>query len=236
MVNVPQIDRTSTTERVADALREMLFSGEPAPGEPLREVALAEAFQVARSTVREALQTLAGEGLVTRFPHRGVVVTELTGQDIDEIFGARLVLEAAGVGAGAGGADLTPAVEALATYAAATEGRDQAAITHAHLQFHTSLVALVGNARLLAQADALTGDLRLALASVERRRANAHQQLAAHRRLLRLVRAGDQAAAGAELERHLVAARSSVHEQVMGRPAPAPQGRRRSQRARVGGQ
>ena len=108
MADVPAIDRSSTTERVADALREMLFAGDLSPGEPLREVSLADGFGVARSTVREALQVLAGEGLVTRYPNRGVVVTELTERDIAEIFEARLVLESAGVRAGAGGADLAP--------------------------------------------------------------------------------------------------------------------------------
>jgi DNA-binding GntR family transcriptional regulator len=216
VVRVPDIDRSSTTDRVADALRDMLFSGEIAPGEALREIGLADAFHVARSTVREALQLLAADRLVTRFPNRGVVVTELTGEDISEIFGARLVLESAGARAGALGADLAGVVRSLATYAKATETGSQADITHTHLQFHTSIVALIGNARLVANVEALTGDLRLALASVERERANARQQVASHRRLLRLMRSGDTDAAVAELERHLAAARASVHDQVVG--------------------
>ncbi len=213
---MPAIDRSSTTDRVAAALRDMLFAGDLSPGEPLREVTLADGFQVARSTVREALQVLAGEGLVTRYPNRGVVVTELSESDIAEIFEARLVLESAGVRAGAGGADLTPVTTALTTYAEAAQADDQVEATHAHLEFHTSLVALLGNARLVASADVLTGDLRLALASVERARRNARAQVADHRRLLTLMRAGDGAAAIAELERHLSAAAVSVAERITG--------------------
>ncbi len=215
-MSVPELDRSSTTDRVADALRAMLFAGELSPGEPLREIGLAEAFQVARSTVREAFQVLAAEGLVTRFPNRGVTVTELTSLDVAEIFEARLVLETAGVRAGTGGADLTPSLEALERYARASADGDQVQVTHAHLQFHTSLVALLGNARLLASADALTADLRLALATVERQRGNARQQVADHRRLLRLVKAGDTRRAVAELTRHLHAAQASVAEQMGG--------------------
>lgn len=220
MVNVPDIDRSSTTDRVADALRDMLFSGEISPGEALREIGLADAFHVARSTVREALQLLSAEGLVTRFPNRGVVATELTGADITEIFGARLVLESAGTRAGALGADLSGVAAALATYATATERGGQVDITHTHLQFHTAIVALMGNARLIANLEVLNGDLRLALASVERERANARQQVTGHRRLLRLMKSGDADAAVAELERHLTAARASVHERVMGPARP----------------
>jgi DNA-binding GntR family transcriptional regulator len=188
----------------------MLFAGELTPGEPLREVSLAEAFDVARSTVREAFQVLATEGLVTRFPNRGVVVTELTDRDVDEIFGARLVLESAGVRAGASGAGLEPMAAALTAYAEAAAAGDQERSTHAHLEFHNAIVALVGNARLLAQARSLTSDLRLALASVERVRGNARLQVDDHRRLLRMLETGDQASALAELERHLDAAKTSV--------------------------
>ena len=216
MVRVPSIDRSSTTERVAAALRELLFAGELVPGEPLREVALAESFGVARSTVRESLALLTAEGLLTRAPNRGVTVTQLTDHDLAEIFEARLVLEGAGVRAGTAGADLSVATAALSTYAMAARADDQQAATHAHLQFHTSLVALLGNARLRAYADVLTADLRLALASVERQRRNARQQVADHRRLLAMVRAGDEAAALAELTRHLAAARLSVSERVAG--------------------
>jgi len=214
VVKVPAIDRSSTTDRVAGALREMIFAGDFAPGGPLREVTLAESFGVARSTVREALQVLTGEKLITRLPNRGVTVTELAEHDIEEIFDARMVLESAGVRAGAGGADLSPATRALRTYAAAAAGNSPLIATHAHLEFHTSLVALLGNSRLVAGADVLTADLRLALATVERQRRNARQQVAGHRRLLTLMRAGDESAALAELDRHLVAARASVIERV----------------------
>ena len=216
MVHVPAIDRSNTADRVAEALRGMLFAGEISPGEPLREVALADAFDVARSTVREALQVLATEGLVRRYPNRGVVVTALTEADIQEIFGARAVLESAGVRAGVAGADLQAVAAALAAYARAAESDDQAHATHAHLEFHNSLVALLGNPRLVASAHSLTADLRLGLASVERVRRNAKDQVADHRRLLRLIRSGDETAAVAELDRHLAAARTSVAARVIG--------------------
>ena len=63
-------------------------------------------------------------------------------------------------------------------------------------------------------AGTLTADLRLALASVERARRNARTQVADHRRLLTLMRAGDGDAAVAELEAHLGAAATSVAERV----------------------
>ena len=171
----------------------MLFAGELSPGEPLREVTLADGFQVARSTVREALQVLAGEGLVTRYPNRGVVVTELSRErhrrDLRGPAGAR---ERGRPGRARRGGPVARSRRRWRRTPVRRQADDQVEATHAHLEFHTSLVALLGNARLVASADVLTGDLRLALASVERARRNARAQVADHRRLLTLMRSGER--------------------------------------------
>jgi DNA-binding GntR family transcriptional regulator len=67
-------------------LRRMILSGELAPGEPLREVALSEQFGTSRTPVREALRTLAAEGLVTLLPNRTVQVSHLDEQAASEVF------------------------------------------------------------------------------------------------------------------------------------------------------
>ena len=82
---------------MVDALRTSLFDGRLRPGTPLREVELAGALGVSRSTVREALRTLVAENLLTREPNRGVVVRTLDGADVEDLFRARHVLEAGAV-------------------------------------------------------------------------------------------------------------------------------------------
>lgn len=67
-------------------LRRMILSGELAPGEPLREVALSEQFGTSRTPVREALRTLAAEGLVTLLPNRTVQVSHLDEQAASDVF------------------------------------------------------------------------------------------------------------------------------------------------------
>lgn len=67
-------------------LRRMILSGDLAPGEPLREVALSEQFGTSRTPVREALRTLAAEGLVTLLPNRTVQVSQLDEQAASEVF------------------------------------------------------------------------------------------------------------------------------------------------------
>ncbi|WP_198684032.1 GntR family transcriptional regulator [Brachybacterium sp. YJGR34] len=78
---------------IADRLREMITSGELAPGERLKEVELAESMSVSRGPVREAILLLVREGLVESQRHRGARVITLSSEDIEEIYSMRLALE-----------------------------------------------------------------------------------------------------------------------------------------------
>ena len=72
-------------------LRRMILTGELAPGERLREVALCTQLGVSRTPVREAFRTLAAEGLVQLLPNRSVVVADLDDSeivDLYDVFGA----------------------------------------------------------------------------------------------------------------------------------------------------
>jgi DNA-binding GntR family transcriptional regulator len=89
------IERVSTAERVADALREHLLSGAIAPGTPMRDVELSARVGVSRTTVREALAVLAREGLLTHSLHRGMEVARLASADVRDIYAARRVIERA---------------------------------------------------------------------------------------------------------------------------------------------
>jgi len=89
------IERLSTAERVADALREHLLSGAIAPGTPMRDVDLSVRAGVSRTTLREALAVLAREGLLTHSLHRGMEVARLAAADVRDIYAARRVIEQA---------------------------------------------------------------------------------------------------------------------------------------------
>jgi len=91
------LEHSSTVDRVAEELHRALFDGDIEPGTPLREIALADAMGVSRSTIREALGVLVAEGLATRAPNRGVFVTELDPEAVRDVGRARAVVEVAGV-------------------------------------------------------------------------------------------------------------------------------------------
>jgi len=88
------IEHKTRTQLVAEAIREKILSGEIKAGEPLRQAALAEELNVSRIPVREALLQLEAEGLVNFEAHKGATATQLSADQIDEIFDLRALLEA----------------------------------------------------------------------------------------------------------------------------------------------
>ena len=84
---------TSMHDAVATRLRSMVFDGELGPGVFIDEKALAEAWAVSRTPLREALKVLAAEGLVELVPHRGCRVIALSDGDADALFPVMALLE-----------------------------------------------------------------------------------------------------------------------------------------------
>jgi len=84
----------SRSEYVYASLRAGILSGELESGEPVREEALAEYFEVSRTPVREALLRLQAEGLLESGGSRGgLVVTAVSLQEALETYVVREALE-----------------------------------------------------------------------------------------------------------------------------------------------
>jgi DNA-binding GntR family transcriptional regulator len=73
-------------ETVVERLRDMIVEGELASGERLHDANLARILQVSRTPIREATKLLATEGLVDLLPGRGARVSELSSENILELF------------------------------------------------------------------------------------------------------------------------------------------------------
>jgi DNA-binding GntR family transcriptional regulator len=78
---------------VLDRLRDAILDEELAPGQWLRLRDLAGSLGTSTMPIREALQVLAAEGLVIDSPHRGAQVADLSVEEFEEIYMARLGLE-----------------------------------------------------------------------------------------------------------------------------------------------
>jgi DNA-binding GntR family transcriptional regulator len=85
--------RAPLGQQVAAALRRAILTGRYKPGERLVEDRLSAEFKVSRVPVREALKTLAAEGLVVPMPRRGARVAELSREFGLELVEVRATLE-----------------------------------------------------------------------------------------------------------------------------------------------
>ena len=77
----------------AAVLRGAILAGEFAPGERIYEQGLSERLKVSRTPIREALKSLAGEGLLDHVPNRGYYVRAYSVDDIVQAYEIRAALE-----------------------------------------------------------------------------------------------------------------------------------------------
>ncbi len=72
-------------DQIVDRLRAEVISGNLPEGTPLREIELSSRFGVSRGPIREALQQLTFEGLLTGTPNRGVQVAPAPPETVREL-------------------------------------------------------------------------------------------------------------------------------------------------------
>lgn len=91
------LKKETYSSQVAQIIRRMIRDGELSQGVPVKEPQLAARLSISRAPIREALQELTYEGLVTSEPQKGKRVRLLTDKDILDSYAVGAILEAAGV-------------------------------------------------------------------------------------------------------------------------------------------
>lgn len=207
--------QSSLHQKVARTLRDQIFAGQLAPGSFLDEIALCESLQISRTPLREALKVLTAEGLLRHEPRRGCFVSEVTEQDLDDIFPViallegRCAFEAARKASDTDIAALDTLHERLVQHARAKRINDYYATNHT---IHEAIITLANN-RWLAQTIA---DLRkiLKLARLQQLHApgRLEQSLSEHLAVHAALRARDCEGADAAMRTHLTRQREALRE------------------------
>ena len=190
-------------EEVAELLRQRIFRRELAPGSWIDEVKLAQEYGISRTPLREALKVLAAEGLVTMKVRRGAYVTEVSEQDLAEVYHLLALLESDAAAVVAGKASPAELKELQALHrdlAGAVKDRDR--FFALNERFHMKLLELAGN----RWRNQLVADLRKVM------KLNRHnsllkagridESLAEHRRLVKALQARDAGAAHQRMQEH----------------------------------
>ena len=211
----PPAPRVTTT--IVDELRNMIYSGELAPGTRLNEAALATRMGTSRGPIREAIRMLAGKGLVTPVAHRGMFVRQISMRDMLESYDLRALLFS--FAARRVTEFLTPerlpVLETLhAEMEQACRDNESGRYYELNLRFHALILEYSNNRHAAQVYEAQTNELHLF-----RRRffnyANKMQRSnEEHRAILDAIIAGDGARAAELAEQHVLAGKQRLLDSV----------------------
>ena len=203
--------------QVARVLRQRIVRGELAPGTRITEEALAEEFSVSRGPIRDALTQLSFEKLVEVQRPRGVYITGLTRDDVDQLYSLRGALEqlalarAMRVGDDARWAAMSAAVARMAE---AADAGDHAAFVTADLEFHSEIYALADHPRLRGAWNQYLPTFAALLEVTINHDDDLHESASDHVTLMEVMRSGDPADAATVLSAHLDGARDRMLSEI----------------------
>ena len=194
-------------EEVAELLRQRIFQRELEPGSWIDELKIAEEFGISRTPLREALKVLAAEGLVTMKVRRGAYVTEVSKQDLSDVYHLLGLLESDAAGVVAAKASKQEIKELQQLHdqleKAGKPGQENAdAFFAINERFHMRLLEIANN----RWRDQMVADLRKVM------KLNRHnsllktgriaESLAEHRAIMEALLASDSALTALRMQEH----------------------------------
>ena len=203
---------------VLTQLKRAILEGALTPGELLSENKLAADFAVSRTPVREALRVLEREGLVIVLPGRKIVVSVPSKQDIDDIYDIRLIAETEAL------RRIRPQDRGiferldrcLDDAAIALQNNDLRELEKNNTAFHMTLVSALSNDRLRGFIDSVHDTAARMRRYSLAKKGWAKQAVQQHKRLVLLLRRGENEAAIRLLKRHLATGAEIVKEMFTG--------------------
>jgi DNA-binding GntR family transcriptional regulator len=164
-MNLPK--EIGAAARAAAELRQKILSGELRPGTPLREAALIQELGVSRNTLREAFLQLSIEGLTEQQLYKGTVVRRIEAEEIRDIFVARRAFEFRAIehSSFASDEDLAAIRQAVEKAQGFVAQKAWARAGTAGMEFHQSIVRLLGSRKMDAMFEVLCAQMRLAFAA-----------------------------------------------------------------------
>jgi DNA-binding GntR family transcriptional regulator len=222
------IPRAALHEQATQRLRQMLVEGQIAPGAKLNERELCEALSVSRTPLREAIKTLAAEGLVELLPNRGAIALALSEADVRNTFEVMAGLEAQ-----SGELAAQRITEAELDEIRAMHFEMLAAYTRQDLSAYYQLNAAIHRAiNAAARNPVLTATYNQVNARIQALRFRSNQDgekwkraVEEHAQMIAALQAHDPQAMRSVLVAHLGHKRDVVIEQLRASFAPSPAGR-----------
>jgi DNA-binding GntR family transcriptional regulator len=144
------VERLTLADQVYTSLKKAIVNGDLQPGERLKELEIALSLGASRTPVREAFSRLQQEGLIRQVRSGGLVVVELSEDDVREIFGLIKALEsyAARLAAERIGDRQLQRLRDICDEAAPLAESGREGLSELNYEFHQVLVQSTGQRRL----------------------------------------------------------------------------------------
>lgn len=206
---------------MADALAKAIRDGELKPGDRLLEVQISERLAVSRATLREAIKTLAADGLLEIREDRGVHVRRLNVDEIADMIVLRATIEGMAARLVAGRRD-TKALARIATVARQMERQASSGKSlrwrELDTVFHETIVTAAGNPMLLKAWNNIIVLLRLFMQRINPAYDSSPEQVVSnHNQFVEVLKSGSPA----EAERIVRSIIIATGFRALGRPPPA---------------
>ncbi|MFJ5700189.1 GntR family transcriptional regulator [Arthrobacter sp. NPDC093139] len=198
-----------TAQLIADQLREQIIQGIFHPGEQINESILAVQLNTSRSPVREAVQRLCQEGILTNRRNRGVFVLEISARDSKEIYAVREAVEtnAADSLLNSSPKHIKNTCQALKTILRNMKRQVDAtnwqSIAQLDMQFHTTLVAAAGNSRMTRIYETLAAESTMCIRKLEISYPQAQTLIQEHEDILSFLETGNSEELRRTLKHHM---------------------------------
>jgi len=196
----------NATGRIADSITAAIVERRLRPGTKLAEQKIADIFKVSRTLVRQALNQLSRDKLVTLEPARGARVAEPSIEEARQVFETRTLLEGAMVRRAAsvlGKAQIAGLRAHLREEEATIRRADIAGRTRLLADFHVALARLLGNEVLAGILGELVSRSSL-IALMYQSAHSAEHSFEEHVAIVDALEAGDARAAVKLMEEHLL--------------------------------
>ena len=182
------------TFHAVDTLKDMILSNQLQAGSSHLEAELASLLGMSRTPVREATLTLEAQGLVSVIPRHGVKILSISPKDMTEIYQVLTELECLSAELAATknhpDEEFFVAETAIRDMEKALENEDLEAWAIADDKFHSELVRLGENQRVINIFDMYTDQVKRARMATLRLRPIPTKSNEDHRKVLETIRSG----------------------------------------------
>lgn len=199
-----------SADPIYDALKAAIISGALAPGEPLRQDAIALKHGVSKIPVREALLRLEVDGFVLFRKNRGAIVREISAAEILNLLDVRVALECKALELAIPNMvdqDFAKLAAILDEYSHKTTAAEWSAM---NLRFHQVLYEACNNPPLLAMMEDVRARIGPGMRLLMTETTGFERPQAEHAEILSLCREGAKKSAVDLLRRHIETTKKEI--------------------------